>query len=342
MKISYKNSIRSILVFLGLILIPLNTVYSQDSTYVDVLDFFETNNVQWVNQIPPLQQDVKKQRKGWFKRLLFGNKDIVGLQKPVLAIPVNAASSIILDQGNGTLFIYEDNKFNIPKIVRKQEGKFTSLVSAALMPNKDLVFTDSKLEGVFKLTEDLKSIEPLNNSLKLTQPTGIAYSSKNNQIWVVETGAHQISILDRQGNRIKTIGQRGTDKGEFNYPTFIWIDNKGTAYVVDALNYRIQIFDAAGNFLSMFGENGNGTGYFASPKGIATDSFGNIYVVDALFHGVQLFDKNGNYLYRFGTQGHGTGEFWMPSGIYIDQQNNIYVADSYNGRIQIFKLDLKK
>lgn len=337
----FSHKVKIQVAVVGLLIISLKG-YSQDSTYVDVLDFFETNKVQWINQIPPLQQDVKKQRKGWLKRLILGNKDILGLQKPVLAIPLSAASAIVLDQGNCTLFLFEEDALDIPKIVRKQNGMFTSLVSACLLSNKDLVFTDSKLEGVFKLTEDLKSIEPLNNSLKLKQPTGIAYSSLNNQIWVVETGAHRISILDAKGARIKTIGERGAGEGEFNYPTFIWIDNKGTAYVVDALNYRIQIFDAAGNFLSMFGENGNGTGFFASPKGIATDSYGNIYVVDALFHGVQIFDKKGNYLYQFGTQGRRTGEFWMPSGIYIDQQNNIYVADSYNSRIQIFKLDLKK
>ena len=337
----FSHKLKIQIAVVGLLMLFLNG-YSQDSTYVDVLDFFDTNKVQWVNQIPPLQQDVKKQRKGWLIRLLFGNNDILGLQKPVAAIPVNATSSIILDQGNGTLFIYEDNKFNIPKIVRKQEGMFTSLVSASLLPNKDLVFTDSKLEGVFKLTEDLKSIVLLNDSLQLKQPTGIAYSSLNNQIWVVETGAHQISILDRQGNQIKTIGHRGADKGEFNFPTYIWIDNKGIAYVVDALNYRIQLFDSAGNFLSMFGENGNGTGYFASPKGIATDSYGNIYVVDALFHGVQIFDKKGNYLYNFGKQGRQTEEFWMPSGIFIDENDVIYVADSYNARIQIFQLNYKK
>ncbi|MDT8413396.1 MAG: 6-bladed beta-propeller [Vicingaceae bacterium] len=342
MKIPAIHKIKTIGLLLFTFFAGINASYSQDSTYVDALDFFETNKVQWVNQIPPLQQDIKKQRKGWFKRLLLGNDYIIGLQKPVLAIPVNTASSIILDQSQGTLFKYEEDKLKIPKIVRKQDDRFTSLVSACLLPNKDLLFTDSKLEGVFKLTEDLKSIGLLNDGLQLKQPTGIAYSSINNQIWVVETGAHQISILDSQGNRIKTIGNRGSDKGEFNFPTYIWIDNKGTAYVVDALNYRIQLFDSAGKFLSMFGENGNGTGYFASPKGVATDSYGNIYVVDALFHYVQIFDKKGNYLYNFGKQGRGTGEFWMPSGIFIDANNFIYVADSYNSRIQIFKLNYER
>jgi len=326
----------------GIFFLFTSAAYAQDSTYVDVLDFFETNSVQWINQIPPLKQDQKKQRKGWFKSIILGKKDIPGLQKPVQAIPTSTTTSILLDQGNATLFFVKDEKLSIPKIVRKQNGNFSSLVGACLLPNKDLLFTDSRLEGVFILTEDLKSIALLNDSLQLKQPTGIAYSIPNNQIWVVETKAHQISILDIQGNRIKTIGQRGSGAGEFNYPTSIWIDKNGTAYVVDALNYRIQLFDKEGNFLSMFGENGDGTGFLASPKGIATDSHGHIYIVDALFHGVQIFDAQGNYLYQFGKQGRQTGEFWMPSGIFIDDQDIIYVADSYNARIQIFQLDFKE
>lgn len=342
MKISYKNSIHSILVFLGLILLPLNTVYSQDSTYVDILDFFETNRVGWVNQIPPLQDDAKKSNKGWFKKLLFGENETFGLQKPIAVIGVDSTNCMVLDQGNGMVFFAEDGKLETPKIIRKREEPFPSLVDGCLLPTKDLLFTDSKLNEIFLLSEDQKTVKLFQDNLTLNQPTGIAYSTPNNEIWVVETGAHRISILDAKGARIKTIGERGSGAGEFNYPTSIWIDKKGTAYVVDALNYRIQLFDKNGNFLSMFGQNGNGTGFFASPKGIATDSYGNIYVVDALFHGVQIFDVKGNYLYQFGTQGRQTGEFWMPSGIYIDKNNLIYVADGYNSRVQIFQLDFKE
>ena len=338
MKIPTKYKIKKISILLFTVFVGIHASYAQDSTYVDVLDFFEMNQVNWVSQIPSLKEDVKKQSKGWFKRLVLGKKEITTLQKPVMAIPLGINKTIILDQGNGTLFLTEEDKLTIPKILKKEETQFSSLVGACLLPNKDVLFTDSRLNGIYKLSADQKTISGFNTA-PLEQPTGIAYASSNNQIWVVETGSHRISILDEQGNKIKSFGERGSGAGEFNYPTSIWIDKKGTAYVVDALNYRIQLFDKEGNFLSMFGKNGNGTGFFASPKGIATDSHGNIYVVDALFHGVQIFDIQGNYLYQFGTQGRGTGEFWMPSGIFIDEQDMIYVADSYNARIQIFQLN---
>lgn len=324
--------------FIAVFILFANTNYAQDTIYVDPLDFFDTNRVHWVDQIPPLKEDAKKQKKGWFKRILLGKEELTTFQKPVHVIATSNNNSIVLDQGNGTIFFTKDDKLDIPKLLRKQDSIFPSLVAACLLPNNDLLFTDSKLNSIYVLSEDKKNLHQFNEHLNLERPTGIAYSKKTGHIWVVETAAHQISILDSKGERIKTFGNRGYGEGEFNYPTSIWIDKNGTAYVVDALNYRIQIFDAGGNFISKFGKNGNGSGFLASPKGIATDSYGHIYVVDALFHGVQIFDDQGNYLYQFGKQGRRTEEFWMPSGIFIDDANHIYIADSYNSRIQIFKL----
>ena len=234
-------------------------MYSQDSTYVDVLDFSEINRVRWINQIPPLKEYSKKQKKGWFKRLLLGNKDITSFQKPIHMIGLDPGNCMVLDQGNGTIFFSEGQKLKIPKVLRKQESYFPSLVASCILQNNELLFTDSKLNAIYVLSDDLKILYQLNENLTLKQPTGIAFSKIKEQIWVVETGAHHIAILNRKGQKIKTIGQRGAGEAEFNYPTSIWIDQKGTAYVVDALNYRIQIFDANGNFVSMFGENGNGT-----------------------------------------------------------------------------------
>jgi DNA-binding beta-propeller fold protein YncE len=214
----------------------------------------------------------------------------------------------------------------------------SSLVGICYGPNSSILFTDSHARTIYSLTAEKKNLRILNDTLKLEQPTGIAYSMVNKEIWVVETKAHRIAVLNEKGELLRRLGKRGNGPGEFNYPTHIWIDKKGLIYITDAMNFRIQVLNAGGEVVSIFGEAGDASGYLASPKGIATDSFGNIYVVDALFHVVQVFDIKGKLLYKFGNQGHGNGEFWMPSGIYIDNQDNIYVADSYNSRVQVFQL----
>lgn len=318
-----------------------NDCKAQDSTYVGIDEIIELEHVHWVAQIPKIDEEGQKLKKGWFKRFLFGGNDVPEIQKPVWCVPVNAEETIVLDQGNSTIFIVDEDDLDVPKIVRKQNGKFSSLVSGCLLPNKDLLFVDSRLSEIYRLSANRKEITLFNKS-PLVQPTGIAFNEKTSELWIVETASHRVSIFDLEGNRIRTFGERGTGEGEFNYPTSICTDNNGNVYVVDTLNYRIQIFKADGTYVSQFGENGNGTGYLAAPKGIAVDSYGHIYIVDALFHGVQIFDVEGNYLYQFGEQGRGAGQFWMPSGIFIDKKNTIYVADGYNSRIQLFELELIK
>ncbi|MEI8280531.1 MAG: 6-bladed beta-propeller [Bacteroidota bacterium] len=299
----------------------------------------ESSYVTWVNQYPRI--DAEKVKHPLFNKVVeffIGKKQSRKLLKPISIFALNPNEITVLDQGNQTLFDISGNEYDIPNCIRKKENYFTSLVGMCSLPGGELLFTDSRLNQIFVISADKKHLRLLNDTLKLQQPTGIAYSPVSKQIWVIETSEHRIAVLNTKGERIKTIGERGEENGKFNFPTSLCIDKNGEAYVVDAMNFRIQIFNDSGAFVSTFGSVGDVSGTFARPKGIAIDSYGDIYVVDALFHAVQIFDKAGNFLYQFGKQGKGKEEFWMPNGIYIDSKNYIYVADTYNSRIQIFHL----
>lgn len=292
-----------------------------------------------MNQFPLLTNGRKKNiNRGWIMRFLFGDKNTLELTKPMAVMASDPESYLVLDQGSRTIFSVNNGEKKIPKILRKSKLNFASLVSFCSFTNNNILITDSRLNKIFQLNEEQKLLNVFNSELELQKPTGIAYSFVSKEIWVVETGGHRISVLNEQGQLLKTIGKRGTAPGDFNFPTSICIDKSGNAYVIDAMNFRIQIFNKNGEVISVFGEPGNASGYFARPKGIAIDSYGNIYITDALYHTVQIFDIEGNFLYQFGEQGRNKEQFWMPSGIYIDDENYIYVADSYNARIQIFQL----
>jgi DNA-binding beta-propeller fold protein YncE len=294
--------------------------------------------IEWVSCWPSEGNEHQAKRfKDQINALFFGIKT-PRLSTPISILAANLNDFWVLDQGNKLLFEVKEGVGDIPHSVHKSDFDFSSLVGICAGSNSSILFTDSKAQKVFKYLPDEKKLLVLNNTIVLEQPTGIAYLSKRKEIWVVETKAHRISVLNEKGELVKTIGKRGNAPGEFNYPTHISIDNKGNIYITDAMNFRIQVLNSDGEVISVFGQAGDSTGHFASPKGVATDSFRNIYVVDALFHVVQVFDIDGKFLYKFGNQGHGNGEFWMPSGIFIDTQDNIYVADTYNSRIQIFKL----
>jgi DNA-binding beta-propeller fold protein YncE len=334
-----KKNIISLVVILALLNIDLAAL-SQSS--IDTNSVIESAEVQWVDQFPSVSDQHPKRNLSAGKIFSWiagaNTQKTISLIKPVAIFAETPGDIWVADQATGNLFRIKNEKADVPRAFSKQKFTYQSLVGICSFPAKGILFTDSRENKIFVLKPEQKSISIFSDSLTLKQPTGIAFYAPKSEVWVVETAAHCITILDENGKKIKSFGKRGFGKGEFNFPTSIWIDNKGYAYIVDALNYRIQIFDNEGNYVNGFGESGNATGYFAMPKGIATDSYGNIYVVDALFHVVQIFDKHGHFLYSFGGQGREQGQFWMPTGIFIDKQDTIYIADSYNSRIQSFSL----
>jgi DNA-binding beta-propeller fold protein YncE len=291
--------------------------------------------VEWIREY---NNNVISNKEKGIGRILYDfifGEDVTLFNRPFNLRLINSNSIWILDQGNKTIlnFDLEKKTLNNPT-----EKIFPSLVGICSDQNDNIYFSDSKKNTIFIKKAKSNQVEVFNVGSKLLQPTGLAYFASENQIWVCETGNHRLVQLNENGEIINTIGRRGTEKREFNFPTFLWIDFDGLVYIVDSMNFRIQILDSSGNVHFVFGEPGNATGFLARPKGIATDSKGHIYVVDGLYHTVQIFDKNGNFLFNFGYQGSAKGEFWLPVGIYIDDKDFIYVADSYNSRIQVFRL----
>ncbi|MFI5398477.1 MAG: 6-bladed beta-propeller [Candidatus Binatia bacterium] len=169
-----------------------------------------------------------------------------------------------------------------------------------------------------------------------SRPAGIAADEKRSRLYVADVGGHRVLGFDLQGNTVLRFGSQGGAAGEFNYPTWLALDEAGDLYVTDSLNFRVQIFDPDGKPMGTFGSHGDGSGDLARPKGIGVDRDGHIYLVDALFDAVQIFDREGRYLMVFGSQGREPGHFWLPSGLAIDG-DRIYVADSYNQRVQVFR-----
>ncbi|TFH24474.1 MAG: 6-bladed beta-propeller, partial [Bacteroidia bacterium] len=292
-------------------------------------------SVQWIGQFPGEESQKAPGFGDRMSRLVFGKKP-QELIKPFNVVAVDPGQYWILDQGSGGVFEVLAKEGQLLRCMKRANQDFPSLVGMCGTPAGDIFFTDSSLDKIMRVADGELSV--FADALSFEQPTGIAFHRQSGEIWVVETGAHRISVLSREGERIRSIGGRGTAPGLFNYPTFIWIDSSGRVYVVDSMNFRVQILNAKGQAVSTFGTSGDATGNMARPKGLATDSHGHIYVADALFHAVQIFDDQGRFLTSFGSQGQEKGKFWMPTGIFIDEEDHIYVADSYNARVQIFQL----
>lgn len=221
-------------------------------------------------------------------------------------------------------------------VPRSGEG-VAAPVGLAITDDSQIFVTDSLRGLLWQVPPDGKYLEPFYVSETLDQPTGVFWDEGAQILYVIDTAGQAVLQFDRLGNLKRKIGERGSGPGQFNYPTYAWLDPNRHLLVTDSLNFRLQRFDADGTHIKTFGVGGDRPGDFARPKGVATDSMGHVYVVDALLHAIQIFDADGRLLLAIGEHGQGKGQFWLPNGIFIGQDNTIYVADAYNRRVQVFR-----
>jgi DNA-binding beta-propeller fold protein YncE len=201
----------------------------------------------------------------------------------------------------------------------------------ALDGEEHLYVSDSKNRRVYVF--DTRTQKKLLSIAKDPErPTGVAIDRKRQFLYVVDSGHrtsdHKIWVYSLKGELLRTIGRRGQDPGQFNYPTYVALDPDGFVYVADTLNFRIQKFDPEGNFVRTFGEQGDVPGTFNKIKGIAFDGFGNLYVVDSEASAVQMFNKDFQFLMYFGGPAPKIEFFEVPAPIAIEPRTNtIYVGD---------------
>jgi DNA-binding beta-propeller fold protein YncE len=252
-------------------------------------------------------------------------------------VAVLGSAMYIADPGAQSLWIFDEKAQRCRRIQRSKKERLICPIAVALGRDGLVYLADSYLAKVLIFDTSGRFRAGITHQ-GFRRPAGVAYDAARDRLYVSDSAAHCVWILTGEGALLGSIGRRGRENGEFNFPTHLALDKQGVLYVVDALGFRVQYFtptpEAA--FAGQFGRHGDTSGDLAMPKGIAVDSLGHIYVVDALFDAVQIFDREGRWLFTIGERGVRPAQFWLPGGIFIDPKDQIYVADSYNQRVQIF------
>ena len=192
---------------------------------------------------------------------------------------------------------------------------------------------------------------------RFRQPTDVAFNPAGD-IFISDGYINsRIAKADREGNWIKSWGNRGNNPGEFNTPHSIAADSQGRIYVADRGNRRIQVFDSEGNFLHMitidvpFDENarpaiGNKpdlktyqqvlTLVPGAPWTVCITPPPNevLYTSDAYPGRVYKLTLDGKVLGVLGQSGKQLKQFGWIHEIACPSENEIYVAELLNWRVQ--------
>ncbi len=296
------------------------------------------------------KEDLPRHLTGWqkFKQAALGERDIAILLQPSdAAISEDGQRLYVTDWVRGYIIVF-DFETNTTRTIGApgSDKPLTRPMSVALDGDENVYAIDQGLKMVRVFDKNgkvLRDIAPFGTSEPFERPVGIAVDKKRNLVYVSDASNpssknHRLYVFNTDGAFVRYIGTRGEKDGQFNIPTFLYVNDQGMLYVCDSLNFRIQIFDPEGNFVAKLGQEGDSPGYFDKIKGVATDSFGNIYVADSGMSGVTIYNSKFQPLLYFGGYSGKPGYFQLPMGIAIDKSNKIYVVDSISARVNVYQL----
>ena len=166
-------------------------------------------------------------------------------------------------------------------------------------------------------------------------PAALLVDDEEN-LYVSDEANHKIVVMNKDGEHIKSFGEKGTEVGELDRPSGMAFDAEGNIVVSDTMNNRIQRFTRDGELLQSFGREGSSEGHFSMPWGVTVDQSGFVYVADWKNDRVQKFTPEGTFVMSIGSKGSGKGEFLRPTSVAVDAHGDIYVSDWQNDRVQLF------
>ena len=187
----------------------------------------------------------------------------------------------------------------------------------------------------FTLSPEMRG-KPVNIISGLDNPWGVLIT-KNEEIVVAENGANRITILNKEGKKVKSFETEGTKEGQFTNPRGVAISHNGRILVID--NHRLQTLTFEGDCVKSVGssETGNGNLQFNVPTGITVHpTTGQIFIADTDNHRIQVLNKDLTYSHSFGKKGSSPEQFNNPSDVTFDNEGYLYVADRHNHCIKKF------
>uniref|UniRef100_A0A1X7TMM1 RING-type domain-containing protein n=2 Tax=Amphimedon queenslandica TaxID=400682 RepID=A0A1X7TMM1_AMPQE len=181
----------------------------------------------------------------------------------------------------------------------------------------------------------LNRITPVRTVAELNGSYGVTVY--DNRVIVTECNGHCVTILDREGKKVKSLGgEGGSGNVKFSFPSGIAITPEKFFLVSDS-NHRIQKISMDGYLIASVGKYGSGPLQFKYPSGIAISPItGQVYIADKFNHRIQVLNPDLTFSHSFGSKGSANGLFISPHDIAIDSQGLVYVADYGNYRIQRF------
>ncbi|UCG78254.1 MAG: hypothetical protein JSV21_12025 [Nitrospirota bacterium] len=167
-------------------------------------------------------------------------------------------------------------------------------------------------------------------AMSLLRPFSISMSSDGTKLYISDTGALRVTVIDLKDMSTRHILSAG--KEEFLSPVGVAATPTGDIYISDSDLKKVFILSEDGKLKGELKKE------FLRPTLLAVDEERHvIYVSDTAAHKVIAFSiVDGSTVMEIGKRGGEDGEFNFPTHLWVDDTGDLYVTDAMNFRVQIF------
>jgi DNA-binding beta-propeller fold protein YncE len=169
---------------------------------------------------------------------------------------------------------------------------------------------------------------------------GVACGRGDRLVYITENYGHRVSVWDKDGNAVRTVGQKGQKSGQIFHPRGIAVSRNGNIYVADGKDVgRIQKLSKTGQHLAHYTE-------LNEPHGVALNrAEDRVYVCESGAQHVAVFDTDLQFIESFGDlscsledgyQATAATSLESPHSVALDDAGNIYVTDTMGQHVHVY------
>jgi DNA-binding beta-propeller fold protein YncE len=158
------------------------------------------------------------------------------------------------------------------------------------------------------------------------QETDIGWSKDGSMFVSDGYGNSRVAKFDKDGNFVKSWGERGGQPGDFNTPHSLVVDDSDVVYVADRGNSRIQSFDTDGKLKAVWNLP-------TAPWSLCLTKGPNQVMFVGSVGRVYKMDLTGKVLGSFGRPGRMPGTIDSIHALACPDESAVYLANLYASRL---------
>ncbi|MBI4061910.1 MAG: hypothetical protein HY403_10810 [Elusimicrobia bacterium] len=158
---------------------------------------------------------------------------------------------------------------------------------------------------------------------------------RGGKLYVSDTGAQHLTVLDLDGFKMSYIGETGEDS--LRSPIGVAVDPDGTVFVTDTGDNSVKAYSPDGKLLWKTDVLGAEGGKLNRPAGLSPTPDGNLMVADNGNRRLVVLSKQGKFVKELCVNAK-KDPFALanPNNVWVDKDGSFVVSDPLAGRVHVF------